>query len=259
MRADVRIMTIQSLAHFREAQFHEDFAHEGQKNPMFIGHFAAGLAAKHVTPRPSLGTMFLASQFIDLLWPILLIAGLEHVEIDPGNTVVTPLNFASYPYSHSFLGVLGWSLLVGGVYYAVRKHLASSLVVGALVMSHWVLDVLTHRPDLPLVPWSDLKVGLSLWNSLPVTVLVEGSMYAFGAYVYLKATKAVDTKGTALVWGLLIFLAVMYAVNLLGPPPPSVEPIGYLGLLTWLFVAWGYWIDRHRVSVRVPHSRPTSQ
>lgn len=216
---------------------------------MFIGHFAAGLAAKRIAPRPSLGTMFLAAQFIDLLWPILLITGLEQVEIEPGITAANPLNFTSYPYSHSLLAVLGWSLLVGGAYYAIRKHLWSSLVVGSLVMSHWVLDLLAHRPDLPLLPWSDVKVGMGLWNSLPVTILVEGSLFVIGAVLYFKATTALDTKGRYLPWGLLVFLAVMHGVNLFGPPPPSVEPVGYLGLLMWLLVAWGYWIDRHRRSV----------
>ncbi|MBE0558357.1 MAG: metal-dependent hydrolase [Proteobacteria bacterium] len=213
---------------------------------MFIGHFGAGLAAKRIAPRPSLGTLFLGSQFIDLLWPVLLILGLERVEIDPGNTAFTPLNFTEYPFTHSFLAVLGWSLVVGGIYYAIRKHIRSAIVVGGLVMSHWVLDLLTHRPDLPLVPWSDTKVGMGLWNSIPLTVLVEGSLFIFGAYVYFKTTKALNGKGTFGLWGLLAFLVVMYALNLFGPPPPSVEPIGYAGLLQWLLVAWAYWIDRNR-------------
>jgi hypothetical protein len=213
---------------------------------MFIGHFGAGLAAKSVTPRPSLGTLLLASQFIDLIWPVFLILGAERVELDPGNTVVTPLNFVSYPLSHSALAVLGWSVLVGIAYYAFRRQRKDSLVLGALVMSHWVLDLLSHRPDLPLVPGGDLKLGMGLWNSLPLTIVVEGALFVLGVVLYLKTTGARDAKGSFGFWGLVIFLVVMYLMNLFGPPPPSVEPIGYVGLLQWLLIAWAYWVDRHR-------------
>lgn len=213
---------------------------------MFIGHFGAGLAAKRIAPRPSLGTLFLASQFIDLLWPIFLILGLERVEIDPGNTAFTPIDYVSYPYTHSLLGVLGWSLLLGGFYYIIRRQRLSAVVIGVLVMSHWVLDLLTHRPDLPLIPWIDTKVGMGLWNSIPFTVAIEGFLFVAGAFLYMRTTKAVNRKGAAALWGLLAFLSVMYLMNLFGPPPPSVEPIAYVGLSQWLLVAWGYWIDRNR-------------
>lgn len=215
---------------------------------MFIGHFAAGFAAKRIAPRPSLGTLFLAAQFTDLLWPVLLLAGLERVEIDPGNTAVTPLDFTFYPFTHSLLGVLVWSALLGGVYFAARRSARSSVVVGALVLSHWVLDLVTHRPDLPLVPWSDVKVGMGLWNSQALTVLFEGSLFALGALLYLKGTRALNTRGTLAFWGLVVFLLLVYAMNLFGPPPPSVEPIGYVGLFQWLLIAWGYWIDRNRTT-----------
>ena len=215
---------------------------------MFLAHFAAGLAAKRVAPRPSLGTLFLGAQFIDLLWPVFLLIGLERVEIDPGNTAVTPLDFTFYPFTHSFLGVIMWSVLFGVTYFAARRDARSSVVLGALVLSHWVLDLVTHGPDLPLVPWSDVKVGMGLWNSLPLTVLFEGSLFALGALVYLKGTRALNTRGSLALWGLLIFLVLMYTMNLFGPAPPSAEPIGYVGLLQWLFVAWGYFIDRNRTT-----------
>ena len=119
---------------------------------MFIGHFGAGLAAKKLDSSPSLGTLFFASQFIDLLWPFFLLMGLESVKIDPGNTAFTPLDFISYPFTHSLAGVLVWSILFGVVYYWRKKQLKTSLILGGLVLSHWVLDFFTHRPDLLLIP-----------------------------------------------------------------------------------------------------------
>ena len=132
---------------------------------MFIGHYAVALGAKKISPTVSLGTLFPASQFIDLLWPIFLLLGLEHVRIDPGNTVFTPLDFYDYPISHSLLAVLGWSLGFGLLYYAVQRSGRNALILGALVLSHWVLDFISHRPDLPLIPGMETRVGLGLWNS----------------------------------------------------------------------------------------------
>ena len=213
---------------------------------MFIGHFAVGFAAKKVVPKPSLGTLFLAAQFIDLLWPLLLLLGLEKVLIDPGNTVVTPLNFTQYPISHGFVSVLIWGILVGGIYFILRKDKKTAFWLGMLVLSHWILDLLTHRPDLPLIPGSDVKVGLGLWNSLPGTILIEGGLFAFGVYYYMINTKAKNRTGVWSLWALVVFLLLIYVSNLFGPPPPEAGPIAYIGLAQWLLIAWGYWIDRNR-------------
>jgi hypothetical protein len=213
---------------------------------MYIGHFALGFSAKKVAPKPSLGTLFLATQFIDLLWPLMLLFGWEQVMIDPGNTVVTPLNFIHYPISHGFLSVLIWGVLLGGIYGTLKKDFKTGLWLGLLVVSHWVLDLLTHRPDLPLLPGLDFKVGLGLWNSLLGTILVEGGLFAAGVYLYVTSTQAKNKTGRWALWGLVAFLIITYLANLFGPPPPAVEPIVYIGLLQWLLIAWAYWIDRNR-------------
>ena len=213
---------------------------------MFIGHFGVGLAAKKVDSRPSLGTLFIASQFIDLLWPIFLLLGIEKVQIEPGNTAVTPLNFISYPYSHSLFGVLIWAILLAAVYYSLKKNFRTSLLLGLLVLSHWILDLFTHRPDLQLLPWSDFKVGLGLWNSVALTIIVEGLIFILGAYFYLSATKSENKKGSYSLWSLLIFLTLIYIMNIVGTPPPDINAIAIAGLFQWLIVAWGYWIDRNR-------------
>ena len=139
-----------------------------------------------------------------------------------------------------------WGVLVGGFYFVLKKDKKAALWLGILVLSHWILDLLTHRPDLPLLPGSDLKVGLGLWNSLFATILVEGGLFAFGVYYYLKITRAKNKTGVWALWSLVTFLLVIYISNLFGPPPPEAGPIAYLGFAQWLLIAWGYWIDRNR-------------
>src|ERR1039458_6536355 len=112
---------------------------------LFRSHFGIGLAAKKIDEKPSLGTLFLAAQFVDLLWPFFILAGIEKVKIVPGDTVFTSLNFVYYPFSHSLLGVIFWAVLFGTVYYVFKKNLRTSILLGVLVVSHWVLDFLVHR------------------------------------------------------------------------------------------------------------------
>jgi membrane-bound metal-dependent hydrolase YbcI (DUF457 family) len=212
---------------------------------MFIGHHAAAFAAKRFAPGVSLGTLFAATMWIDLVWPILLIAGVEHVRIAPGITAVTPLDFYDYPITHSLLNVLGWSVLAGIVYWIFRRSWRNAAIVGAAVLSHWVLDFITHRPDLPLWPGGP-KVGLGLWNSVAATIVVEVALFVAGLALYLRATTASDRTGTVALWALVVFVGVIYVANIIGPPPPSAEVIGYGALAAWLFVPWGYWIDKHR-------------
>jgi hypothetical protein len=211
---------------------------------MFIGHFGVGFAAKSVDKKISLSTLFLASQFIDLLWPILLLLGLESVKIEPGNTLVTPLNFVSYPISHSMLGVFIWGVLFGVVYYSIKKNLRGSILLGVLVFSHWLLDLLTHRPDLQLFPWSDYKIGLGLWNSLAGTVTFESLIFIVGVFIFYRVGRPLTRLKQILFWSLVLFLAAIYVMNLFGPPPPSEEPIALVGLSQWILVAWAYLIDK---------------
>lgn len=211
---------------------------------MFIGHFGTGFAAKSLDKRISLGTLLLAAQFIDLLWPILLLLGLESVKIESGNTAVTPLNFISYPISHSMFSVLIWGILFGILYYLLKKNLRGSILLGFLVFSHWLLDLLTHRPDLQLFPWSDYKAGLGLWNSFTGTVIVESLIFIIGGFIFYRGSKPQSKSGKILFWSLVIFLGAVYIINLIGPPPPSEEPIAFVGLSQWLLIAWAYWIDR---------------
>jgi hypothetical protein len=114
---------------------------------MFIGHFALGFGAKRWAPAVSLGTLFLAAQFVVLLWPTLLLLGIEHVRVVPGITAFTPLDFTHYPVSHSLLAGVGWGIALGGGYALLRRNRRAAVVIGLLVLSHWMLDFVTHRPD----------------------------------------------------------------------------------------------------------------
>jgi LexA-binding, inner membrane-associated putative hydrolase len=213
---------------------------------MFIGHFGVGLAAKAVASNVSLGTLFLAAQFIDLLWPTLLLLGVERVRIEPGNTAVTPLAFEHYPFSHSLLAVLGWAVLLGAISFRFRRSMRGAVVIGAAVLSHWLLDLLVHRPDLPLYPGATQLYGLGLWSSVGATLAVEVPIFVAGVWLYARITKPRDATGRFALWGLVAFLCIIYLGNLSGQAPPSVAAIAWLGQAQWLLVAWAYWVDRHR-------------
>lgn len=215
---------------------------------MFIGHFGVAMAAKRAAPNASLGLLFLAAQLVDLLWPVFLLLGLEHVRIEQGNTLVTPLDFHDYPISHSLVGFVFWSLMLAGITFGFTKQIRMAVVGGLLVMSHWLLDFVTHRPDLPLAPGVDIKVGLGLWNSLWGTMVIEGVVFGIGALVYAGATKPVTKIGSVSFWLLILFLIVVWLANLLGPPPPDEMTIAIAGNATWLIVLWGFWADKNRVS-----------
>ena len=217
---------------------------------MFLGHFAVGLAAKKFTPYTSLGTLLLSAQLLDLIWPTLLLMGTERVLIAPGDTAVTPLNFVSYPWSHSLVMAAVWAALFAALYMLIRRYPRGAIAACGLVLSHWVLDLITHRPDLPLLPIGGPVVGLGLWHSLPATVAVEGLMFALGLYLYKTNTEPVDAVGSYAFVAFAISLMGIYAASVFGPPPPDVTTVAYIGHAQWVLVAWGYWLDRHRVAIR---------
>lgn len=213
---------------------------------MFIGHYAVALGAKRVAPKVSLGTLVLAAQLIDLLWPLFLLLGLEHVRIDPGNTLMTPLDFYDYPITHSALGALLWAGAIGAAYLAVKRRWWDATLVALVSFSHWLLDLISHGPDLPLLPGSPARYGLGLWNSFAGSLLVEVGLFVTGIWLYARATRARDRWGLYGFWALVALLGAIHAGNVFGPPPPNVKMIAYAGQALWLFVLWAYWVDGHR-------------
>ena len=214
---------------------------------MFLGHFGVGLGAKRAAPSVSLGTLFIACQFADLLWPTLVLLGYERVEIQAGATRVTPLKFVSYPYSHSLLALCGWGAAFGAAYVVIRRaRIAAAVTLALVIVSHWVLDYMTHRPDMPLTLHGPTRLGLGLWNSMPGTLAVEGAAFGIGLALYLRDTIARDRVGSVGLWILAAFLVVVYAASVFGPPPPSASAVAWSAQAMWLIVVWGYWVDAHR-------------
>jgi LexA-binding, inner membrane-associated putative hydrolase len=213
---------------------------------MFLGHYGVALASKRLAPKTSFGTLFFAAEFADCLWPLFLLLQWEHVRIAPGITRITPFDFVDYPTSHSLLMDVVWAALFGGIYYAVRRYRAGAIVVALAVLSHWVLDWISHRPDMPLTPWSQQKHGLGLWNSVWATLVVELVLFFAGLWIYLRTTRAKDRVGSYALWAFVILMLVLWLGATFGPPPPDVGVLKWSAPSIWLVVVWAYWIDRHR-------------
>jgi len=207
---------------------------------MFVGHTALALASKARVREAPLPLLVTAVFFLDLLWPVFLLLGIERVRIVPGDTAFTPLAFDAYPWSHSLAMACLWGALLALV---SRKH---RLLIGALVVSHWVLDVVAHRPDLPLWPGRSPLLGLGLWNSVPATLLVEGLFFAGAIALYLRATRSKDWMGSFALWSFLLFQTAIWVSGPFSPPPPSARAIAWVGMAGVLFVPWAAWIERHR-------------
>lgn len=212
---------------------------------MFVGHLAAAFGARAAEPRVPLVVAVAAAFALDLLWPLLLLLGLESVRVNPGDTAFTNLAFEWYPWSHSLALVLVWSLVAGAIARRVLGSARAGAVVAVLVLSHWVLDWLTHRPDLPLWP-SGPVAGWGLWQSIRGTVAVEGTFLGLGLAAYLRATAARDAIGRWALAGLVALATTIWITQPWFPPPPSSTAIALGALALWLFLPWARWIDGHR-------------
>jgi hypothetical protein len=213
---------------------------------MFIGHFAVGFASKKFAPRSNLAVLMTAPLWLDLLWPFFLLLGWEHVRIAPGDTRFTPFDLYDYPWSHSLLMSVVWATAYALVYYGVARYRAGAIVVWFGVVSHWVLDWITHRPDMPLYPGGP-KLGLGLWNSIPGTLIVELAMFAMGVWLYVQTTQPRDRIGKYAFWVYVGLLLLLYIGDRFSEPPPSVSAVAWAGIAALaVLVPWAWWFDHHR-------------
>src|SRR5579862_569066 len=216
---------------------------------MFIGHFAVGFASKPLAPRTSLAWLMAAAQLADLLWPVFLFLGWEHVRIDPSATRFTPLDLYDFPLSHSLAALALWATIFGGIYWLLTRYRAGALVLWFAVISHWVLDWITHRPDMPLYPGGS-RFGLRLWDSIAGTMIVELAMFSAGVWLYARATRPRDRIGRYGFAGYVLIMLVLYIGDRFSGPPPDVQSLLWVSIVfAPLVLAWSWWFDRHRIPV----------
>jgi hypothetical protein len=215
---------------------------------VFVGHYGPSFAAKAAKNSIPLWVLFIAVQLLDVFWGIFVLLGIEKVRITPGITATNPLDLYCMPYTHSLLGAMLWSVAAAIAYYVFRKAdgLSAATLVGAAVFSHWVLDWLVHRPDLPVYD-NSLKVGLGLWNYPAFAFLLEIAVLFGGMYLYMKTTTRVAPGGT---FGIVIFGFVMLTVQayvFFGPPPTSDKAAAVTALISYFaFAGTVFWLERKR-------------
>ncbi len=212
---------------------------------MFLGHIAVGFAAKRAAPKASLGVLLGASEFIDLLFPVFVLTGWEQVRIEPGsNPFLQPVFY--YPLSHSLALTFLWAMAAAFGYWLVARYRTGAVIVGLAVLSHWLLDLISHKPDMPLYPGASPLLGLGLWYSVAGTIIVELLMLGAGVWMYTAATRARDRIGTYGLWSFLALMVVIYAGVVFGPPPPDDKAMAWAGISFLPLFLWAYWFDRHR-------------
>jgi membrane-bound metal-dependent hydrolase YbcI (DUF457 family) len=212
--------------------------------PMFVGHIALGLAAKRAAPQTSVATLVAASYLPDLIWPILLLTGIESARIVPGFTAYSAVEHTHFPWTHSLLMACVGALAFGLLYRLNTGDRRGALITTALVLSHWILDAICV-PGLPLAPGLATKVGLGLWHSRAGTVLVEATLFAAGVFLYLGVTRASRKRGVVAFWAFVLFLVLSFLGNL-GAPPPNTTALAVAVLVGWIFLPWLTWIERNR-------------
>jgi membrane-bound metal-dependent hydrolase YbcI (DUF457 family) len=218
---------------------------------MFIGHYGLAFGIKKAAPQISLLTLFVAVEFVDILWPFMLLTGVEKVKLSPGITEVVQFSFEYYPFTHSLLMGVIWGLLAGIVYQLITKDFKSAVIVGLAVLSHWFLDLVVHIPDLPLTPFGTAKVGMGLWNSLELTLLTESILFFAGVYLYVKNTKAIHAKGKWGLWILISFFMIANLFNMFGPPPEDSVITLFVSftILQLILLTLAYITDKNRVAI----------
>ena len=216
---------------------------------MFIGHYGVSFAAKAVDKRIPLWVLFIAAQLVDIFWTIFVLLGVEQVRLAPGITATSPLDFYFYPYTHSLIASLVWGALAMLVYRALRPRAETwrtALIVGIAVASHWILDLLVHRPDLALFG-DALKVGFGLWNYPLVSTGLEIIFLVGGMILYYRRTTPISPSGKYAMAIFGIVMIALFVMSGLGPPPPDTTSIPIVGLVMYLtLTAIVFWLERKR-------------
>jgi len=213
---------------------------------MLAGHLAVGMVAKRIEPKISLGTWTLAALLSDLFVFPLLIAGVEHFDTVPGAAVNRTVG-RDIVYSHGLVSNVIWAALFATIYFLRRRYPRGALLLFAVVLSHWLLDFISHRPDMRLAPGTQQVFGLGLWNSLPATLLVEGGFWLLAVIIYARATRPARRAGSYAFWIGVALVTLVWRGNISGGMDPNPIKAGIGGLIMFsLLIAWAYWINRLR-------------
>jgi hypothetical protein len=213
---------------------------------MLVGHVAAGLVAKRFEPEVSLGTYVFAALLADFIVFLLLILGVEHFDAVPGATINRAIGRDLY-YSHSLLMLLIWGSLFAAAWFYRRRYPRGFWFIFGAVVSHWLLDTISHRADMPLVPGVPKFFGLGLWNSLPATILVEGGFWIIAIVVYVRSTRVTHWAGRYFFWIGAALLTLVWLGNIRAGLDPDPVKAGVNGLIFFgLIAAWAYWMNRLR-------------
>jgi membrane-bound metal-dependent hydrolase YbcI (DUF457 family) len=215
---------------------------------MFVGHYGPSFAIKSLRPAIPLWQLFIAVQLVDVVWAVLVLLGVEKVRIVPGITASNPLDLYYMPYTHSLVAAIFWSVAAALVFWLLSRVTTRSAAVwiGVAVFSHWILDFIVHRPDLPLYD-DTLKVGLGLWNYPVAALSLEAALLFGGMILYLRVTTPINAIGRV---GPPVFGVVMLAIQsyiFFGPPPVSPAAAAITALVSYvLFAVLAEWLARQR-------------
>lgn len=213
---------------------------------MFVGHLAAGLIGKSIEPKISLGTWVLAVLLCDVILFPLLIVGIETIAVEPGEVAnaVTGLNIA---YSHSLLMTVVWALIFAVIYFLRKRYARGAALLFAGVLSHWLLDLISHRPDMPLAPGISTVFGLGLWNSIPATLMIEGGFWLLAIVLYVRAIRRKNWLGFYAFWLGAILITLLWLGNINEGMDPDPIKAGIGGMIVFsLMIGWAYWMNRVR-------------
>jgi hypothetical protein len=231
-----------------------------EEEKMILGHYAVGLAAKKWAPKTSLGTLLAAALWLNLVWTIFCFMGLERFNVSPNIIRMMPLEFNDYGLSHSLTMAAAWGVGWAIVMLILKRDEKTAWITGALVASAWVLDYIVHRQDLAFTPsYHNKYLGLGLWGYPWAAILLEAVLFGAGIWFYLKSTRALNSQGRFGFWAGVAILAVLFiGATYLGLHSSEAQQIIKMpfnqsvvltaSLVQFVFVGWGYWIDRHRIA-----------
>jgi hypothetical protein len=215
---------------------------------MFVGHYGPSFAIKSVRPEIPMWMLFVAVQLVDVAWAMLILLGVEKARIVPGITASNPLDLYYMPFTHSLVAVILWSV-AAALFAWPLLGLAipvAAVWIGVAVLSHWVLDLVVHRPDLPLYD-DTMKVGLGLWNYPAFAFSVEAVILFSGMALYLRVTEPINSLGRI---GLPAFGVVMLAIQtyvFFGPLPASPATAAITALVLYVaFAGIAQWLAHQR-------------